>query len=802
MPVCPPDSGDEAFETVNVPAQHPLVRIQTELREEFKNGERLQVQDHGTWDGRWSMPSRSTWQAVERCNRLWPKGSQDMESFVISVNEVNVLLAARKEYKWRSMTEEQKRLFKEATINGWKAWVENDAIEVLSPEEVASVKARLRRDGEMTKILQPRFVFTDKNDGLRTLDNPMELKPSARLVVPGYQDTSAYTIRKDAPTASRVMQHVLFALTASYYADGWRLMSADVKSAFLKGDPYIEGGEGGRELFIQNVRSSGDEPMLPFGVGGLARIKKGVFGLADAPRQWYLRLHRALSERGWERSAMDFACWLLWNESRTKLEGMVLSHVDDLLLGGTAKAKEQIADLGRELGFGSVEEGSFVYCGKKISQLDDGTIRVSMEEYHKNIQTVPIATARKMKPEAELLPSERRQLRAILGSLQWLVAQVRLDFGFQLSTLQSEKPIVATLMKANALVRKFKQMPDFALMFRPMCLKNAGIMVVTDAALGNVKPDGSVGFDAPPMEKTHSQASYFALLADEKLMKGEEGQFAILDGRSHRISRVCRSTFASELLGTEEAFDIGQYCRGIWACTLGYDMRQKNVDESLNAVGLTVVTDAKDVYDKGSSDTPTYGSQKALAFTVAWIRDILRRPRTNLRWTSTENLFVDCGTKDMDQSHMQKILMSGRWSVKYRPALVKQTVKKVKKSPATDGEQLMVGTPMSSEDDIYNYLHQLGEKPGWHFKDNLAVNVSRSARSYRTPEPRFSAEKFPLRSSYGRFDHPSGHSEWRTLETKVDLQKLERKKALIGECAGILVSIFHPRPQSDQQKDR
>ena len=147
---------------------------------------------------------------------------------------------------------------------------------------------------------------------------------------------------------------------------------------------------------------------------------------------------------------------------------------------------------------------------------------------------------------------------------------------------------------------------------------------------------------------------------------------------------------------------------------------------------------------------------------------------------------------------MQKILMSGRWSVKYRPAFVKQTAKKVKKSPAAAGEQLMVGTPMSSEDGIYNYLHQLGEKPGWHFKDNLAVNVSRSAKSYRTPEPRFSAEKFPLRSTYGRFDHPSGHSEWRMLEEKVNYEQLERKKALIGECADILVSMFHP--QSNQQK--
>ena len=111
------------------------------------------------------------------------------------------------------------------------------------------------------------------------------------------------------------------------------------------------------------------------------------------------------------------------------------------------------------------------------------------------------------------------------------------------------------------------------------------------------------------------------------------------------------------------------------------------------------------------------------------------------------------------------------WSVECQiPTIFREA--DVRTSPS--GEQLMVGTPMSSEDDIYNYLHQLGEQPGWHFKDQLAVNVSRSARSFRTPEPRFSAEKFPLRSTYGRFDHPSGHSEWRMLEEKVEYGKLDR----------------------------
>ena len=185
-------------------------------------------------------PLRSTWLAKRRVGGLWPKGSADFECFVIGEHEVNVLLAARKEYKWGSMSAEQKELFRQAAMTGWEVWIENDAVEVLSPSEADEVKKRLRKDGEASKILQPRFVYTDKNDGLRTEDRPMEIKASARLVVPGYQDVSAYSIRKDAPTASRLMQHVLFALTASKFKQGWRLLSADVKSAFLKGDPYVE----------------------------------------------------------------------------------------------------------------------------------------------------------------------------------------------------------------------------------------------------------------------------------------------------------------------------------------------------------------------------------------------------------------------------------------------------------------------------------------------------------------------------------------------------------------------------------
>ena len=111
----------------------------------------------------------------------------------------------------------------------WDVWVRNDAVEVLDEAESQRVLASLRQRGELHKIITPRYVFTD-NDGLRTESND--------LPVPGYKDVTAFELHKDAPTA--------FSLAASNFKNGWRTGSADVKSAFLKGERYLlpEWGEG------------------------------------------------------------------------------------------------------------------------------------------------------------------------------------------------------------------------------------------------------------------------------------------------------------------------------------------------------------------------------------------------------------------------------------------------------------------------------------------------------------------------------------------------------------------------------
>ena len=65
-------------------------------------------------------------------------------------------------------------------------------------------------------------------------------------------------------------------------------------------------------------------------------------------------------------------------------------------------------------------------------------------------------------------------------------------------------------------------------------------------------------------------------------MEGRTGTFNVLDTRSHRISRVCRSSYAAETLGAEEGFEIGQLCRGYLASIRGHGLHQSEIDRALN----------------------------------------------------------------------------------------------------------------------------------------------------------------------------------------------------------------------------
>ena len=769
---------------------HPLLQLQAMADLDRHEGHVDEEPDHGTWDGRWAMLCENDWNLLQQLGHSLPTGSSRHDALEAQAGDTGAVQSSRKEYIWSKMSPSQKKLWGEAAEKGWKVYLENQAVQVLSMSESNQVRRDLARRKETDRILVPRFVCTDKHDGVRTASNPLPVKASSRLVVPGFRDRSNLegSLRRDAPTGSRLAQHFLFSIAA--FHTFWNVISADVKSAFLKGDPYMN-----RELYLTSTNPKVSPP-LPLQQGQLCRVLKGIFGLADAPREWWLRLSRCLQEHGWSRTLVDGAMWILWGPTSSSsdvrpIEGLIVAHVDDLLLiAGSPIAEKSLAAVGQELGFGSQDMNDFVWCGKRIRRAEDGTVRLSMVEYHENLKEIYLPRHRKSDPTSPLDAHETRQLRAVLGSLQWLVAQLRFDMSFGVSTLQgTNPPRVSTILKANSLVQEFKRTGNFEMVFKPIDYRVGGIVAVSDAALGNVRMDGST--EGTVFEKVYSQACYFILLGDDNLVSGRLGQFNVLDARSHRIARVCRSTYGAETLACEEAFDVGQLCRGFLATLLGRDMLGPKADPSINSVKMTAVVDAKDVHDKGNSDTPSYGSQKSLAFSVSWLRSILRRPNTALKWTATSNMWVDGGTKDMDLQHLRKILSSGTWSISYSPEFVKQVSKAKKVKPSeTSACAELPGVRLSADDPMWPHLLKLCEKRGWHSISNMGVQVAFNARSYRTPEPRFSAHELPLRSTFARFN-VDDQFVWHQLELGIEYGKLLNQHAMIGSSAPVLITFFH-----------
>ena len=248
---------------------HPLLRAVQQAQEDIRNGN-LSLSDHGSWDGRWPLLSRLEVEAALENEQMLPFGG------VVPGHEV-LQTGAHKEIVWKYLSEADKEKFREAARDQRSKWVENNAIQVLSLQQSRQVRQELERKGELEKILKPRFVLTDKNSSLRTPETPMPLKANARIVVPGFRDLANLQgqLRRDSPTGSRLAQHLLFSIAAC--RPHWHLRAADVRAAFLKGDPYVS-----RVLYISNTDPN-KGPSIPLVQGGLAKVLKGVFGLADAP---------------------------------------------------------------------------------------------------------------------------------------------------------------------------------------------------------------------------------------------------------------------------------------------------------------------------------------------------------------------------------------------------------------------------------------------------------------------------------------------------------------------------------------
>jgi hypothetical protein len=157
-----------------------------------------------------------------------------------------------------------------------------------------------------------KWVFKAKKD-----EQGRVVKHKVRLVAKGYVQKQGIDFEEMFTPVAR-MESVRLILAVAEH-EGWRVHHMDVKSAFLNGelkeDVYVRQPPG----FV----AAEEHQML--------KLKKTLYGLRQAPRVWYVKLHSSLLSLGFVRSDHEHAVYTRCTTSRPLVIGV---YVDDLLIAG------------------------------------------------------------------------------------------------------------------------------------------------------------------------------------------------------------------------------------------------------------------------------------------------------------------------------------------------------------------------------------------------------------------------------------------------------------------------------------
>jgi hypothetical protein len=171
-------------------------------------------------------------------------------------------------------------------------------------------------------VIDVRWVFTMKCNNQGEPDTA-----KARNVVKGYRQIEGINVfDTEAPVTRPVSIRTVFALTTMY---DWHCQNMDVDTAFLNA-PVEE------EIYIR--QPEGFEQRGPKGEELVCRLKKSLYGLKQASRNWNIVINSWLKDYGLEPSPADSCLYIKRSGKRVIV---VLLWVDDLIICGNDK--EEIA---------------------------------------------------------------------------------------------------------------------------------------------------------------------------------------------------------------------------------------------------------------------------------------------------------------------------------------------------------------------------------------------------------------------------------------------------------------------------
>ena len=249
-------------------------------------------------------------------------------------------------------SDELKRKLDETRAKEWSKWKEFGASVVIDSKQLQELL------DEGHQVIPAQWVELDKNYSKRLVDPTVEEKLKSRLVVRGNLEKG--DPRSDSPTASLEAQNMVFSFAAPRRL---KIKCLDVTNA------YFQGEEIDRVLLLSQPK--GGLPGMEPGEHMLARAP--IYGSVDGGRRFWKKLRRTVKQKGLKENRICRALYS-YTDKDGVVQMLLTSHVDDLLWACDPSCDWIVKELIDEFKCGTVESGSFKYCGKEIVQDEDFTI--------------------------------------------------------------------------------------------------------------------------------------------------------------------------------------------------------------------------------------------------------------------------------------------------------------------------------------------------------------------------------------------------------------------------------------------
>ena len=504
----------------------------------------------------------------------------------------------------------------------WMSWQSVRALDAQEANKIFSDSRQRRR------ILRSRAAFRDKAKGVPPL------KPKCRIVALGHLDPDLFSLSRESATPCRQSEYLLLSIFVSgrngmlLSGNGqWCLWSGDVKTAFLQGCP-----EPRKDPLYLLPPHDGVCRAAKIFSSPLYEIKGNVYGLANAPRTWGLHVIRTLVQSGWKQSSLDKMLFYRFakfaGEKQPILAAVLLVYVDDFLLAHDQRFSRE--ELIKHFTWGSQEELSLDnpldFKGKQLVLKRDHDKFVLSLNQTKFIDAITGGHVAKKQFSETVKPEDMSEFRSVAGSLQWVAGQTRPDVASTVSlSCKGTKSTYQNLNDMYQAIEHLQNTKDSGFVMTPTAISESTIVVCySDSSWANA-------------EGYTSQHGCLTLLANPRVTD-QDGGATLVDWKSSRSGRVCRSTLAAEASACDTALDRGAFISAMLTELLTDVPSYKQTYNNR----LVAVTDCRSLYDVLCSENPNTDEKRTI-ITIRSCQQYVQR--ADVFWVPTGLEWADGLTK-------------------------------------------------------------------------------------------------------------------------------------------------------------